>query len=280
VGDLIRAIRRSVGTLGAGVILLVFIVFAAAPLLVLVFNSLKTRTELALNPIGPPSSPQFGNFLEAWIESNFLLHASNSAVLVAGTVGLILTLGGMAAYSLARLNLPGGVVVMTYMISLTAFPVWLYLVPLFFQWRELGLLNSLVGLIIIYTAINSPLAIFLLRSFLVQIPKELEEAAEMDGAGRWRILLQIILPISWTSFLTIGLVVAVAVWGEFQIAFVMLQDKSKYPITTSFLSFAESYGQDWTLTSAVAVMAILPIIALFVIFQRRFTEGLTQGSLK
>lgn len=277
---MIRAIRRSVGTLGAGVILLVFIVFAAAPLLVLVFNSLKTRTELALNPIGPPSSPQFGNFLEAWIESNFLLHASNSAVLVAGTVGLILTLGGMAAYSLARLNLPGGVVVMTYMISLTAFPVWLYLVPLFFQWRELGLLNSLVGLIIIYTAINSPLAIFLLRSFLVQIPKELEEAAEMDGAGRWRILLQIILPISWTSFLTIGLVVAVAVWGEFQIAFVMLQDKSKYPITTSFLSFAESYGQDWTLTSAVAVMAILPIIALFVIFQRRFTEGLTQGSLK
>lgn len=277
---MIRSIRRSVGTLGAGVILLVFIVFAAAPLLVLVFNSLKTRTELALNPIGPPSSPQFGNFLEAWIESNFLLHASNSAVLVAGTVGLILTLGGMAAYSLARLNLPGGVVVMTYMISLTAFPVWLYLVPLFFQWRELGLLNSLVGLIIIYTAINSPLAIFLLRSFLVQIPKELEEAAEMDGAGRWRILLQIILPISWTSFLTIGLVVAVAVWGEFQIAFVMLQDKSKYPITTSFLSFAESYGQDWTLTSAVAVMAILPIIALFVIFQRRFTEGLTQGSVK
>lgn len=277
---MIRAIRRSVGTLGAGVVLLVFLVFAAAPLVVLVFNSLKTRTELALNPIGPPSSPQFGNFLEAWIESNFLLHASNSAVLVAGTVGLILTLGGMAAYSLARLNLPGGVVVMAYMISLTAFPVWLYLVPLFFQWRELGLLNSLVGLIIIYTAINSPLAIFLLRSFLVQIPKELEEAAEMDGAGRWRILLQIILPISWTSFLTIGLVVAVAVWGEFQIAFVMLQDKSKYPITTSFLSFAESYGQDWTLTSAVAVMAILPIIALFVIFQRRFTEGLTQGSVK
>lgn len=277
---MIRSIRRSVGSLGAGVILLVFLVFAAAPLLVLVFNSLKTRTELALNPIGPPSNPQFGNFSEAWFESSFLLHASNSAILVAGTVGLILTLGGMAAYSLARLSLPGGVVVMTYMISLTAFPVWLYLVPLFFQWRELGLLNSLVGLIIVYTAINSPLAIFLLRSFLVQIPKELEEAAEMDGAGRWRILLQVILPISWTGFLTIGLVVAVAVWGEFQIAFVMLQDKSKYPITTSFLSFAESFGQDWTLTSAVAVMAILPIIALFVIFQRRFTEGLTQGSVK
>lgn len=277
---MIKIIRRLFGNVGSGIVLFLFVVFAAAPLVVLVFNSLKTRTELGLNPIGPPANPQFGNYVEAWVQSNFLLHASNSALLVAGTVGLILTLGGMAAYSLARLDIPGGAVLMTYMIALTAFPIWLYLVPLFFQWRELGLVNSLVGLVIIYTAINSPLAIFLLRSFLVQIPKELEEAAEMDGASRWRILLQIILPISWTSFLTIGLVVAVAVWGEFQIAFVMLQDKAKYPITTSFLSFAESYGQDWTLTSAVAVIAIAPIVALFLIFQRRFTEGLTQGSVK
>jgi raffinose/stachyose/melibiose transport system permease protein len=277
---MIRKFRKSIGSLMAMFILLLLALFALTPLVVLVFNSLKSRTELALDPIGPPSAPQFGNFLEAWETSNFMLHASNSAMLVAGTIALILTLGGMAAYSLARLQLPGGVVVMAYMISLTAFPVWLYLVPLFFQWRQLGLLNSIIGLVLIYTAINSPLAIFLLRAFLLAIPKELEEAAEMDGAGRWRVLVQIILPISWTSFLTVGLVVAVAVWGEFQIAFVMLQDKSKYPITTSFLSFAESYGQDWTLTSAVAVMAIVPIIALFIIFQRRFTEGLTQGSLK
>jgi len=275
-----NAIRTSARVLSSHFILVVLFVFAAFPLAVLIFNSLKSRTDLAQNPMGPPTEILFSNFVTAWNESAFLLHATNSAILVAGTVALILTLGGMAAYSLARLELPGAVVVMGYMISLTAFPVWLYLVPLFFQWRTLGLLDTLPGLILIYTAINSPLAIFLLRSFLVQIPKELEESAQLDGASRWSILLRIILPISWTGFLTIALVVAVAVWGEFQIAFVILQDTDKYPITTSFLAFAESYGRDWTLTSAVAVIAIAPIVTLFIIFQRRFAEGLTQGSVK
>jgi raffinose/stachyose/melibiose transport system permease protein len=280
VGHLKKTLRKVSRVFASRAVLFMLLVFAAFPILVLVFNSLKTRTDLAQNPMGFPSDPQFGNYATAFNESNFLLHATNSGILVAGTVALILTFGGMAAYSLARLELPGSTVVMAYMISLTAFPVWLYLVPLFFQMRSVGLIDTHVGLIIIYTAINSPLAIFLLRSFLVQIPKELEESAQLDGAGRWVILLRIILPISWTGFLTIALVVAVAVWGEFQIAFVLLQSGDKYPITMSFLSFAESYGRDWTLTSAVGVLAIVPIVTLFVIFQRRFAEGLTQGSVK
>lgn len=261
-------------------ILLLLAVLATGPLVVLVSNSLKSRYDLGLNPMGLPTRFEFSNYSRAWEESDFALHATNSAILVVSTVVCVLVLGGLAAYSLARLQPSGGGLVMFYMLGVSAFPVWLYLVPLFFQWRELGLLNTLPGLVIVYTAVNSPLAIFLLRSYLVKIPKELEEAARLDGAGTLAILVRVILPIAWTSFLTVGLVVAVAVWGEFQIAFVMLQDTAKLPVTTSFYRFSESFGQDWSLTSAVAVMAIAPIILLFVAFQRRFTTGLTDGSVK
>lgn len=262
------------------VILVLLAVLATGPLVVLVSNSLKSRYDLGLNPMGLPARLEFSNFPRAWKESDFALHATNSAILVVSTVVCVLVLGGLAAYSLARLQPRGGGMLMFYMLGVSAFPVWLYLVPLFFQWRELGLLNTLTGLVIVYTAINSPLAIFLLRSYLVKIPRELEEAASLDGAGSLAILLRVILPIAWTSFLTVGLVVAVAVWGEFQIALVMLQDTSKLPITTSFYSFSERFGRDWSLTSAVAVMAIAPIILLFLTFQRRFTAGLTEGSGK
>ena len=272
--------RRALSAAPKHIVLLLFVILAGAPLVILVFNSLKTRFELGLNPIGPPQNPQFSNYVTAWTQSDFALHATNSAILVIGTVTCVLVFGGLAAYSLSRLQPPGTGAVMFYMLAVTAFPVWLYLVPLFFLWSKLGLLNTLFGVIMVYTAINSPLAIFLLRSFLIKIPKELEEAAVLDGASRIGILTKVILPISWTGFLTVGLVVAVAVWGEFQIAFVMLQDTSKLPVTTSFYRFAESFGQDWSLTSAVAVMAILPIVILFIVFQRRFTEGLTEGSVK
>lgn len=265
---------------GRHIPLIILAVFAAFPLFVLITNSLKSRTELALNPIGLPQNPQFSNFVTAWRDSDFALHATNSLILVFATVFCVLVLAGFAAYSLARLEPRGSGAVLFYMLAVTAFPIWLYLVPLFFTWRTLGLLNNFAGLIIIYTAINSPLAIFLLRSYLIRIPKEIEEAAFVDGATKLQVLVRIILPISWTGFLTVGLVVAVAVWGEFQIAFVMLQDQAKLPVTTSFYRFSESFGQDWSLTSAVAVLAILPICALFLIFQRRFTEGLTQGSVK
>jgi raffinose/stachyose/melibiose transport system permease protein len=279
MGDLMKQ-RTRLARGAKHIPLILLAVFAAGPLFVLVTNSLKTRTELALSPIGMPSNPQFSNYVEAWQRSDFGLHAANSLILVFATVICVLLLAGPAAYSLARLEVPGGGMVLVYMLAVTAFPIWLYLVPLFFTWRTLGLLNSFAGLVIIYTAINSPLAIFLLRSFLIRIPKEIEEAAFVDGASKMQVLLRVILPIAWTGFLTVGLVVAVAVWGEFQIAFVMLQDEDKLPVTTSFYRFSESFGQDWSLTSAVAVLAIVPVCALFLIFQRRFTEGLTQGSIK
>ena len=254
--------------------------FALMPVLVLFFNSVKSSSEIGINPLGPPREVHLENFQEAWERGNFARTMRNSVVLVAGTVTLVLFLGGLAAYSLARLKPPGSDAFMGYMLVAATLPIWLYLVPLFILWRSLHLLNNPLGLILIYTALNAPLAVFLLRSFLLSVPQELEDAAVVDGATKLQAFFRIILPLAWSSFLTVGLVVALSVWGEFQIALIFIQLPDFYPVTTSYFAFTTRFGRDWALTSASAVMMIAPIVLFFVALQRQFIEGLTQGSVK
>lgn len=258
-----------------------FLMFVAiSPLIILIFNSLKSRANLGADPVGYPDRLIFGNYANAVEQSNFLNSMTNSFILATLTVIPVLVLGGLAAYSLSRIQPRGTGAVMAYMLGVSTLPLWLYIVPLFYYWKTLGLINSFLGLVILYTAFNSPFAIFLLRSFLLKVPKEVEEAAVIDGANRIQILIRVILPLTWTGFLTVGLLVAVAVWGEFQVALIFISDPEKFPVTTAFFAFQQQFGNDWTLTSAVAVLTILPVLALFLSFQRKFTEGLTQGSVK
>ncbi|MCC6804324.1 MAG: carbohydrate ABC transporter permease, partial [Anaerolineae bacterium] len=159
-------------------------------------------------------------------------------------------------------------------------PIWLYLVPLFYTWRTLGLINNRLGVILIYTALNAPLSIFLLRSYMVGLPVEFEDAARVDGANEFQLLTRIVLPLTWPGFLTVGLVVGLGVWSEFQIALVFISDPKLFPVTTSFFKFTDRFSRDWSLTSAGAVLMIFPVLVLFLALQRRFVEGLTQGGVK
>lgn len=260
--------------------LILFSIFAIYPIAVLILNSLKSRQDLGLNPSGLPKDYLWSNYRTAFNTSNFAHHAANSFLLVFATVIIVLTLGGFAAYSLARLKPRGSGAVMFYMLTVSTLPIWLYIVPLFFLWRQVGLLNNYFGLVLLYVALNSPFAIFLLRSYLIRIPREIEEAAIMDGASKLKVLTKVLLPISWSGFLTVGLVVALNVWNEFQVAFILINDREKLPVATSFFAFQQEFGNDWTLTSAVGVLVIAPVLLLFFLFQRKFTDGLVQGSVK
>ena len=273
-------IRKVVSALPRHFFLSFLMFVAISPLIILIFNSLKSRANLGADPVGYPDRLIFGNYANAVEQSNFLNSMTNSLMLATFTVIPVLVLGGLAAYSLSRIQPRGTGAVMAYMLGVSTLPLWLYIVPLFYYWKTLGLINSFFGLIILYTAFNSPFAIFLLRSFLLKVPKEVEEAAVIDGANKMQILIRVILPLTWTGFLTVGLLVAVAVWGEFQVALIFISDPEKFPVTTAFFAFQQQFGNDWTLTSAVAVLTIAPILALFLSFQRKFTEGLTQGSIK
>ena len=275
-----RSPRRNPSVIFNHIVLILLTAFALAPILILGFNSVKSKDEIGENPLGLPRQIQLENFSNAWQQGKFSTTMRNSVIFVLGTVVSVLVLGGLAAYSLARLKPPGADGFMLYILIASTLPIWLYLVPLFTLWRTLGLLNKPLGLIMIYTALNSPFAIFLLRTFLLSIPRELEDAALVDGANRFQTLIRIILPLSWSGFLTVGLVVALSVWGEFQIALIFVHDPNLFPVTTSYFAFVNRFGRDWALTSAAAVMMIAPVIFIFLMLQRRFIEGLTQGSVK
>lgn len=262
------------------IMLLLLVLFAISPIALIFFNSLKTNAEIGRNPLGFPQEPRWENYTEAWERGQFATTMANSLILVVCTVATVLVFGGLAAYSLARKNPPGANWVMFYMLVASTIPIWLYLVPLFFTWRTLNLLNTRLGLILIYTALNAPFSIFLLRSYLIGLSPDFEEAARVDGANELQVLTRIVLPITWPGFLTVGLVVGLGVWSEFQIALIFVQEQSMFPVTTSFFKFASRFSRDWGLTSAGASMMIIPVLILFLFLQRRFIEGLSQGGIK
>jgi raffinose/stachyose/melibiose transport system permease protein len=262
------------------VVLVTLALFAAVPLLVLLSNSLKSSLDIGSNPIGLPSSLDFSNFREAWSRGSMGRGFRNSAVLVGGTIVGTWLCAGPAAYSLARLNLPVKRGVEAYLFLTLSLPVQMFIVPLFFLWVRLHLINSLLGLVVIYVALNTPFSVLLLRTFMVGIPRELDEAARVDGANEWQVATRIILPITWSGFLTVGLVVGVGAYAELLFAVTFLIDSNKFPVATSFLQFSAGHTQLYNLVNAAGVIIVVPLIVLFLLMQRRFISGLATGSTK
>jgi raffinose/stachyose/melibiose transport system permease protein len=258
-------------------VLLLLAAFSLGPLLVLAFNSLKTAQEISLNPFGPPGQLEFTNYLEAWGQGRFATTMRNSLIVVLGTAPMVCFIAGLAAFALARMDVPGGDIFTTYLLLGTSLPATVFLIPLFFLWSRLGLTESLLGLCIIYWAINSPFATFLLRSYMVTVPIDFEDAARVDGASDWEVLRHVILPIIWPGFLTVALVVGLAAWNEYMFAYTFIHQADLKTIITSYPSFTGRFTRDWGLTSAAAIIMILPVLVFFLLLQRRFIEGLTAG---
>jgi raffinose/stachyose/melibiose transport system permease protein len=272
--------RRTPSLLPNYIILLLLALFVLFPLVVLSFNSLKATPEIGANPLGPPIQPQPQNYVDAWNRGKYAITMTNSIVVVIGSVLGVCVISGLAAYALARLDAPGFSGFALYLLVATSLPITLFLVPLFFLWTKLGLTNTLHGLIIIYWATTSPFATFLLRSYMVSIPPDFEDAARVDGANDWQIIRHVMIPIVWPGFLTVALVAGLGAWNEYTFAYTFIQSENLKTVVTSFQSFAGRFSRDWGLTSAGAVIMIFPVIAFFLLLQRRFIEGLTQGGLK
>lgn len=272
--------RRSGGLAWYYVALCVLAFIAVAPLFVLAFNSLKDSAELGRNPLGVPLHPQFDNFREAWTRGDYATSIRNSAIISLFTVIGVCIIASLAAYALSRLDLPGGGLVVAYLFAGITIPAQLYIIPLFFLWVKLDLIDSRIGLIIIYWAIFSPFATLLLRSYLMALPRELEDASRVDGANEWQVLTKIVLPLALPGVLVVALVAALMSWNEFFFAITFIQSEDLKPVTISFLAFQGRFGRDWGLTSAAGIIVILPMLAIFLALQRRFIAGLTSGALK
>ena len=253
---------------------------ALFPILLLFFNSIKPQEEFGVNALGFPKTIRFANFLDAWELGNYAQIFLNSFQLVIGTLIICLLFSGFAAFSLARLKPKGSMIFAIYLLVGISIPAQMFILPLFLMWKNLNLIDTHIGLIIIYSGLNAPFATFLIRSYMIQLPEELFDAARIDGANPFQLFAKIAVPLSWPVFLTAGLVVGLAVWNEFLFALTFMQDENSKPISTILFAFSTRFENNWGLVSASAVMMVAPVAILFMIFQRRFIAGLTSGGLK
>lgn len=260
-------------------VLMALALFSLGPILIFGFNALKTQAELAENPLGLPEHWQWHNVVDAWQQANMGAGLRNSAILVIGTAVGVCVIGGAAAYALARLQVRGHGFFMLYLLVTSALPIQLFLVPLFYMWTRIGLYDTLPGLIVIYWGVFTPFATLLLRSFMVGLPKEYEEAARLDGAGVLRVLTKVILPLSWPGFLTAALVAGLSAYNEFLLAITFIESSEKMPVATSFFSFQQGYTQNYTLISAAGFIMLLPMLVAFLLLQRKFIEGYVSSGM-
>jgi raffinose/stachyose/melibiose transport system permease protein len=260
-------------------ILLLLALYAIGPMLLFGFNALKTPSGLASSPLGLPSDPQWHNFIDAWQQASMGVGLRNSAIIVISTAVGVCAIAGCAAYAMSRLRVPGSNFFIYYLLVTTALPIQLFLVPLFYLWTNLGLYDSLLGLIIIFWAIFSPFATLLIRSFMVGLPKEYEEAARIDGAGEWKVFTRVVLPMVWPGLLSAALVSGLSAYNEFLLTVTFIQSPDKMPVSTSFFAFKSGYTQNYTLISAGGLIMVIPVLIAFLLLQRRFVEGYTSSGM-
>ena len=261
-------------------ILTILALFSILPILLLIFNSVKPQEEFGINALGFPNQIRWENFLDAWILGKYAEIFLNTIKLVSGTLLVCLFLSGLAGFSLARLKPKGGNLFLIYLLVGISIPAQMFILPLFLMWKVAGLMNTHMGLIIIYSGLNAPFATFLIRSYMIQLPEELFDSAKIDGASTLQSFFKIAVPLSWPVFLTTALVVGLAVWNEFLFALTFIQDESAKPISTILFAFQSRFENNWGLVSASAVMMVAPVATLFMFFQKKFIAGLTSGATK
>lgn len=260
--------------------LIIVSALTAAPLVLLFSNALKPRREFQENPFGLPSQLNFQNILDAWEKGGYSQAFLNSVIVGIACIVIISVSAGFAAYALSKVNFKGSNFIMGVLLFILSVPMGLFLVPLFFIWKQLDLMDSLFGIILIYSAIFLPFNIFLLRSFFVSIPNDLLDSARIDGCNEFQVIYKIVLPLASPAFLTVILLVGLWTWNEFFFANAFLQTEELKTVATKYLAFTGRFSADWTMLSAAGVITILPITIIFIILQRRFIEGIAEGSIK
>jgi raffinose/stachyose/melibiose transport system permease protein len=273
-------------TLGRGTIALSYIVLAIGaivalfPLALMVISALKTSAEIVANPLALPGALQWVNFSRAWTDAALGRSLLNSAEVTGLTVILICATCSMAAYALARQAAPGWRWISAYLLATTTLPIQLYLFPLYFGYAHLGLIDNVFALSLVYTAIFSPFSIFLLRTYFLAIPKEIEEAAIIDGANRWQVFYKVCLPLVSPGILTVALISGLNTWNEFLISSTFLQSHDAQTAVVRFYTLGGQYSSDWGEIMAAALLIVAPALAFFLVMQRRFIEGMASGSVK
>jgi raffinose/stachyose/melibiose transport system permease protein len=251
------------------------------PFLWLILSSLKSPAEIATaEPFTFPEKLMWQNYVDAWNIGSFGDLIGNSLINLAGVILLTLLICAPAGYALAKIRFPFKEwVFYTFLLGLTI-PIQAIIIPLYQVLQALGLINSLTGITLAQVSNGIPFGIFLMRSFFAGVPDELVEAAKVDGATHFQILTRVFLPISRPAILALVVISALATWNDFFLPLVVLISPDVQTLPLGLVRFAGTYTSEYRLVFAGTVISFLPIVILYLLTQRRFTEGLTQGAIK
>ena len=263
-------------------VLLGFSVFCLFPFLWMADTALKPVSEVMTSrPTFWISAPTLENFQRVLFDSPFLTYMGNSVIVALASTILTLMMAIFSSYALSRWHylsitrLVGGALVVSQMI-----PGVLLLVPLYVLMRNLDLLSTYTALIIVYCTFMIPLVTFMLKGFFDGVPRELEEAAEMDGCSRLGFMFRILVPLSGPGILATGVFAFIAAWNEFMFGYVLINEDARRTLTPGIMIFKGSHETDWGSLTAASVLAVVPVAIGFVYLQRFLVEGLSNGAVK
>jgi multiple sugar transport system permease protein len=256
-------------------------VFCLFPFYWLINVSLKTGADLSQADLFPPN-PTLDNYSSIFENSDFTSALRNSTIVTGITTFLALLVGSFAAYALARLRFPMKFLILALILSISTFPPIAIAAPIFKLWTDIGLYNTYAGLIIPYLTFALPLCIYILASFFKEIPKELEEAALVDGATHFQAFRKVVVPLAAPGLVTAGLLTAFFVWNEFLLAVTLTSSPKAFTVPVAVANFTGSQEFEVPLgtISAASVVITIPLVLLVIIFQKRIVAGMTAGAVK
>ncbi|MCB2130565.1 MAG: carbohydrate ABC transporter permease [Rhodobacteraceae bacterium] len=269
-----RAVR-----MGTVALFWVFVILSVYPMVWLVLSSFKTSSEMFGSAWALPKAWRWQNYGAAW-DYGVSQYLISSVIVTVVSTALIVVLAAAAAYALVALKLRGKTLLYLAILGGSILPPEVALLPLFRTVSALGIYNTYWALIIPYVAFGLPFTTFLIRAYMVKIPLELAEAAKMDGAGPFWTFWNVYLPLSRPILASAALISAMRVWNEFIFALTFVESESVKTVTIGMMSFANALRGDWAVLMAGLVISVLPILAVFLVLQRQFIGGLTQGAVK
>jgi len=257
------------------------------PMVWVAYSSLKADDAIFRHAFAlpGPGSLDAGNYARAWREARFGDYFLNSVVVTGASVALILALGAMAAYALSRFAHPAGRLVFGLFIAGMTIPAQLAIVPLFFELRSAGLLNSRTGLVLVYAANGLPFAVFVLAGYFRSLPRSLYEAAVVDGCGEFSAFWRVLLPLARPGLVTVAIFQFIGIWREYFLAFMLVSGDAAgsartLPLGLANLSIVAEYRTEYGMLFAGIVLVTVPILLVYVALQRQIVRGIAAGALK
>ncbi|MCL6422810.1 carbohydrate ABC transporter permease [Brachybacterium sp. JHP9] len=270
----------------AHVVLGIWALLVLLPLLWMIFTSFKSSQEILTSPFGLPETLRLDNYARAWREAQIGDYLWNTVIVVGVSLVLVMALGAMCSYVLARFRFPGNRIIYYSLIAGLTFPIFLAVIPLFFVLNGMGLIGKgpmgLVGVILAYVAFALPFTVFFLYAFFRSLPEEISEAAAIDGAGDFRTFFQVMLPMAWPGIVSVAIFNFLGLWNQYLLPLVLNTDRNNYVLAQGLVNLQaqQGYRTDWGGMFASVVITVIPVLVVYVLCQRQIQAGVSPGTDK